>query len=48
MPRKTDGIEFEKYRSEQDRLYQSDFDKYMGELHFEGEEVSPVCNMSLR
>ena len=29
--------EFEKYRIVQDRLFQSDFDKYLGELPFEGE-----------
>ena len=29
--------EFEKYRIVQDRLHQSDFDKYLGELPFEGE-----------
>ena len=28
--------EFEKYRIVQDRLFQSDFDKYLGELPFEG------------
>ena len=27
----------EKYRIVQDRLFQSDFDKYLGELPFEGE-----------
>jgi hypothetical protein len=27
--------EFEKYRIIQDRLFQSDFDKYLGELPFE-------------
>ena len=29
--------EFEKYRIVQDRLFQSDFDKYLGELPFDGE-----------
>ena len=29
--------EFEKYRIVQDRLFQSDFDKFLGELPFEGE-----------
>ncbi len=29
--------EFEKYRIVQDRLFQSDFDKYLGELPFESE-----------
>jgi hypothetical protein len=29
--------EFEKYRIVQDRLFQSDYDKYLGELPFEGE-----------
>ena len=29
--------EFEKYRIVQDRLFQSDFDKYLGELPFNGE-----------
>ncbi len=29
--------EFEKYRIIQDRLFQSDFDKYLGELPFDGE-----------
>ena len=29
--------EFERYRIIQDRLFQSDFDKYLGELPFEGE-----------
>ena len=29
--------EFEKYRVVQDRLFQSDFDKYLGELPFDGE-----------
>ena len=29
--------EFEKYRVIQDRLFQSDFDKYLGELPFDGE-----------
>ena len=31
------AAEFEKYRIVQDRLFQSDFDKYLGELPFEGE-----------
>ena len=30
--------EFEKYRIVQDRLFQSDFDKYLGELPFDGEK----------
>ncbi len=30
--------EFEKYRIVQDRLFQSDFDKYLGALPFEGED----------
>jgi hypothetical protein len=29
--------EFEKYRIVQDHLFQSDFDKYLGELPFDGE-----------
>ena len=29
--------EFEKYRIVQDRLFRSDFDKYLGELPFDGE-----------
>ncbi len=29
--------EFEKYRIVQDRLFQSDFDKFLGELPFDGE-----------
>ena len=29
--------EFEKYRIVQDRLFQSDFDRYLGELPFEDE-----------
>ena len=29
--------EFEKYRIVQDRLFQSDFDKYLSELPFDGE-----------
>ena len=29
--------EFEKYRIVQDRLFQSDFDKYLGELPFDDE-----------
>ena len=32
--------EFEKYRIVQDRLFQSDFDKYLGELPFDGEDNS--------
>jgi hypothetical protein len=32
------GTEFEKYRILQDRLFQSDFDRYLGELPFDGEK----------
>ena len=32
--------EFEKYRIIQDRLFQSDFDRYLGNLPLEDEELS--------
>ena len=39
--------EFEKYRIVQDRLFQSDFDKYLGELPFDG-EYNSQCHIPFR